>query len=67
MTELTHMEAIRLISGIFKDDSAEMQQRLVLCNLISRNSLGLADDNFTDETCAEVKIKLKRDNGLPKV
>lgn len=58
--DLTHMEAIRLLSGIFRDDVEEMQARLAVCNLIARNSLGMAEDDFTDSQCLQVGIKLKR-------
>lgn len=61
MTEYTHFEAIRMISGIFQQEVEEMSHRLCLCNLISRNALGLADDDFTDEACAKIGIKLKRE------
>jgi hypothetical protein len=60
LTEYTHLEAIRALTGMFNDDSQEMQMRLVLCNLISRNALGFADNEFTDEQCAAAGIKLKR-------
>lgn len=60
MTEYTHLEAIRLISGIFKPEVEGMTNRLYLCNLISRNALGLADDGFTDEECAKIGIKIRR-------
>lgn len=61
MTELSPMEAIRQLSGVFHFDLSEMSTRLHLCNLIARNTLRLADNEFTDESCNKVGIKLKRE------
>lgn len=61
-TEVTHMEAIRVLSGIFTDDPNDMSNRLFLCCLIARNSCGDAEDDFTDEQLAHYKLKLRRNN-----
>lgn len=58
--ELSHMEVIRLISGIFEDDKDQMSARLALCNLVARNSLGLSADDFTDEQLAHLGLRLVR-------
>lgn len=60
MTELTHIEAIRSLSGIFEDDNEKMQLRLFLCCMIARNVVGDATDAFTDQQLVKVGIKLKR-------
>lgn len=61
MKAYTHMEAIRVISGIFKDDVNEMSTRLFICCLIARNHAGDAADDFTDEQLAKCGIKLIRE------
>ena len=61
MEEITHIEAIRLLSGIFTNNSDQMMARLGLINLIARNSLEMAEDDFTDEQCKRVGIVLKRE------
>jgi len=58
--EMTHLEAIRALSGMFEDNHEILISRLTLCNLIARNALGLAEDKFTDEQMLRVGIKLKR-------
>lgn len=59
--ELSHLEAIRLISGMFQDDKEEMSGRLAICNLVARNALGLAENDFTDEQMLQCGIKLIRE------
>lgn len=59
-TEITHLEAIRLLSGIFTDDPNDMSNRLCMCCLIARNACGDAEDDFTDEQLAVYGIKLNR-------
>lgn len=60
LIEVDHYEAIRLISGIFQDNPVEMATRLSLCNLLARNALGLASDDFTNEQMVNIGVKLKR-------
>ena len=64
VTEVTPMEAIRMLSGMFKDDKDEMSTRLFMCCLIARNAVGDAEDAFTDEQLAKCGIKLKRQEGI---
>lgn len=59
LRKLTHIEAIRLLSGMFNPEQAV--NILAFINLIARNSLGDAEDNFTDEQLFKIGIKLKRD------
>jgi hypothetical protein len=58
--KLTHMETVRILSGIFNDNLDETSTRLALCNLVARNYLGLADDAYTDESLSALGIQLKR-------
>jgi hypothetical protein len=58
MKELTPLEAIRALSGIFGNNLQEMQERLALCCLLSRYILGGADKDFVYETMEKVGIKL---------
>ena len=60
-TEITHMEAVRLLSGIFTDDPEDMASRLFMCCMVARNACGDSEDEFTDEQLAKYQIKLKRD------
>jgi hypothetical protein len=62
MKELTHIEAIRLLSGMFNPDHAI--NILSFINLIARNYLGDATDSFTDEQLTRIKIKLKREKEI---
>ena len=60
MKELTHIESIRLISGMFTQEIKEMGDRLSIINLLARNLIGDAEDDFTDETMEKLGIKLVR-------
>ena len=59
MKKLTHIEAIRLISGMFRPENAV--NILAFINLVARNNLGLAEDDFTDEQMKKLDIKLVRE------
>ena len=59
LRKLTHIEAIRLLSGMFNPDQAV--NILAFINLIARNSLGDAEDDFTDEQLLKIGIQLKRE------
>jgi hypothetical protein len=58
--ECSHIEAIRLISGMFTQEIKEMGDRLSIINLLARNLMGEAEDDFTDETMEKLGIKLVR-------
>lgn len=65
--ELTHIEAIRILSGIVqlpddKDKAIEhLTTLLAVINLTARNMIGLASDDFTDQTLLKLGVKLKRE------
>ena len=60
LNEMTHMEAIRLLSGAINPELAV--DILAFINLIARNSVGDAEDDFTDEQIEKYfGIKIKRE------
>lgn len=66
LKELSPMEAIRLISGIVRQDIEFMSTSLYLVCLIARNELGDADDEYTDEQLLQCGIKLIRPKNVIK-
>jgi hypothetical protein len=63
MREMNHIDAIRLISGKFTQEIKEMGDRLSIINLLARNLVGDAEDDFTNETMKKLGIKLIRNKG----
>ena len=61
LKEATHIEVIRLISGMYTPEIKEMGDRLSAINLLARNLMGAAEDNFTNEQMANLGIKLVRE------
>jgi hypothetical protein len=59
--EFTHMEAIRLMSGMYKEDFQYMGAMFAMINICARNYLGDAENDFTDEQMAKLGIKLVRE------
>lgn len=56
LIEVSPLEAIRLISGMF--NPKEAVNRLAVVNLLSRYLLGMAEKDFVEETMMKMGVKL---------
>jgi hypothetical protein len=60
LIECTHIEAIRLMSGMYKEDYQYMGAMFAMINICARNYLGDAEDDFTNEQMEKLGIRLVR-------